>query len=124
MGGINTHLERYKQVLMVQRSEECENNYEKFKTETIESAKELWNEFSLSEEITTKLMDVPKDNYDEFVQALNSIYDCFDEIESCIMENQSPEELINYINLMITGMILLSSDVEKLDKISCGESVK
>lgn len=115
LGGIKTHLERYKQVLMVQKSEECENNYEEFKTETIESAKELWNEFSLSEEIITKLMKVPTENYNEFVQALNSIYDCFDEIESCIMGNQSPEELINYINLMVTGMILLSSNVEKLD---------
>ena len=31
------------------------------------------------------------------------------------MENQNPKELINYINVMITGMILLSSAVDKLD---------
>ena len=115
LGGIKTHLERYQQVLAVRISAECESNYEEFKTETIESARKFWNEFSLSEEITTKLMSVPIDNYNEFVQALNSIYDCFNEIETCIMENQNPKELINYINVMITGMILLSSAVDKLD---------
>lgn len=107
LSAIKICLLQYQQISQLTINERCKNVYLSFKKNLIEKTKELWQTFCLSQPVTEQLMKSADENTKELLSALNSIYDCHEEIEIVIAGDIDAQELIMAIDNAVGIMFVM-----------------
>lgn len=104
---IKLHLKRFLQVVQIEPDKDCINILNSFVKQTELKVQALWSGFLDCKGLTNKLRKVDDEQVLEMLDAINALFDCYDEIIDCINNKNSIEEIIQVIDTVFSIMLFL-----------------
>ena len=111
LGEIKLHIQRYQQVVQVHVDDKCLCSMTAHTEFLIAQINALWNNFVLIEDIVSELIENADEQNGELLNVVQLFFDCYDEIETVIINHNDPSELIQIIETVSIIMFLLLPSV-------------
>ena len=104
LGEIKLYLQRYQQIFQVPVDKKCYCSLTAFIESLVIQINMLWEEFSISKELVTEMLEVADEQNNELLSVVQLLFDCYDEIVSTIKDQNDPSELIQLIEKVFIVM--------------------
>lgn len=107
LGEIKLYIQRYQQVMQVPADEKCLCSLTSFTESLIEQIKLLWKDLLLAEDIVNEMIKEVDEQNGKLLNIVQLFFDCYEEIESVIRNQNDPGELIQIIETVSLLMFAL-----------------
>lgn len=107
LGEMKLYLQRYQQILQVPVDDKCLCSITAYTELLINQINTLWDDFILVEGIVNKLIEDADEHNSELLNVVQLFFDCYDEIETVISNQNDPIELIQIIETVSIIMFVL-----------------
>lgn len=113
LGEMKLYLQRYQQILHVPVDDKCLCSITAYTELLINQINTLWGDLILVEGVVNKLIEEADEQNSELLNVVQLFFDCYDEIETVISNQNDPIELIQMIETVSIIMFLLLPFVSK-----------
>lgn len=107
LGEMKLYIQRYQQVIQVPADEKCLCSITAHTELLLNQINALWNDFILAEDIVNKLMENADEQNSELLNVVRLFFDCYEEIETLISNQNNPSDLIQMIETVSIIMFVL-----------------
>ena len=97
LGEMKLHFQRYQQIIQVPVDDNCLCSITAYTELLINQINALWNDFISVEDIVNELIDDADEKNSELLNVVRLFFDCYEEIETVISNQNDPSELIQII---------------------------
>lgn len=111
LGEMKLYIQRYQQILQVPVDDKCLYTINTYTELLINQINALWNDFISVEDIVNELIADADEQNSELLNVVQLFFDCYEEIETVIINKNDPSELIQIIETVSVIMFLLLPSV-------------
>lgn len=111
LGEMKLYIQRYQQILQVPIDDKCRYTINAYAELLIDQINALWNDFISVEDIVNELIEDADEQNSELLNVVQLFFDCYEEIETVIINKNDPSELIQIIETVSVIMFLLLPSV-------------
>lgn len=105
------YIQRYQQILQVPIDDKCLYTINTYTELLINQINALWHDFVSVEDIVNKLIEDADEQNSELLNVVHLFFNCYEEIETVIINKNDPSELIQIIETVSVIMFLLLPSV-------------
>lgn len=111
LGEMKLYIQRYQQILQVPVDDKCLYTINTYTELLINQINALWNDLISVEDIVNELIEDADEQNSELLNVVQLFFDCYEEIETVIINKNDPSELIQIIETVSVIMFLLLPSV-------------
>ena len=101
------YIQRYQQIVQVPVDDNCLGSITAYTELLINQINALWNDFISVEDIVNELIEDADEQNSELLNVVQLFFDCYEEIETVIINKNDPSELIQIIETVSVIMFVL-----------------
>lgn len=101
------YIQRYQQIVQVPVDDNCLCSITVYTESLINQINALWNDFISVEDIVNELIEDADEQNSELLNAVQLFFDCYEEIETVIINKNDPSKLIQIIETVSVIMFVL-----------------
>ena len=113
LGEMKLYIQRYQQIIQVPVDDKCLCSITTYTELLINQINALWNDFILVKDIVNELIEDADEQNSELLNVVQLFFDCHEEIETVISNQNDPSELIQIIETVSIIMFVLLSFVSE-----------
>ena len=111
LGEMKLYIQRYQQILQVPVDDKCLYTINTYTELLINQINALWNDLISVEDIVNELIEDADEQNSELLNVVQLFFDCYEEIETVIINKNDPSELIQILETVSVIMFLLLPSV-------------
>lgn len=107
LGEMKLHFQRYQQIIQVPVDDKCLCSITAYTDLLVCQIKALWNDFVLVEDFVNELIENANEQNSELLNVVQLFFECYEEIETLISNQNDPSDLIQMIETVSIIMFVL-----------------
>ena len=107
LGEMKLHFQRYQQIIQVPVDGKCRCSITAYTDLLVCQINALWNDFVLVEDFVNELIEDADEQKSELLNVVQLFFDCYEEIETLISNQNDPSDLIQMLETVSIIMFIL-----------------